>query len=184
LKISTKSLGLAGCYELLPSILEDSRGSFVKTFHDEAFKENGFETCFKEDYYSWSVKDVLRGLHFQVPPKDHVKLVYCPVGMVMDVIVDLRKNSPTFGQYITLDLSAEKANMVYIPVGMAHGFYVKSDKALVVYKVSSVYSPEHDRGIHWNSLGISWPNLEPIVSGRDNKFIGFDNFVSPFIYNE
>jgi dTDP-4-dehydrorhamnose 3,5-epimerase len=183
-KFHKKSLNLEGCYELVPNIMEDDRGMFVKTFHDEAFKRNGFETDFKEDYYSWSIKGVLRGLHFQIPPKEHTKLVYCPVGRIMDVIVDLRKGSPTFGQYTSLYLSSQEANMVYIPAGMAHGFYVESDKALVVYKVTSVYSPIEDKGIHWNSLGIPWPNEEPIVSERDHNFIDFSGFDSPFIFEK
>lgn len=139
-------------------------------------------TCFPEEYYSVSHKNVLRGMHFQSPPKEHTKLVYCVFGEVIDAVVDLRIGSPAYGKFELFDLSAEKANIIYISPGLAHGFYVVSEKAILLYKVSTMYSPEYDTGIHWNSVSIPWPNKTPIVSQRDDKLSPFLEFRSPFFY--
>ena len=173
---------LPGCYEIQPKLIKDERGYFVKTFHEEVFRQNGLVTHFAEEYYSYSTKNVLRGLHFQVPPMAHTKIVYCLSGKVLDVIVDLRRGSPTYGKHVTIDLDAEKANMVYIPQGLAHGFYVTGSHAILQYKVTTVYSPENDSGILWSSVGIDWPDSHPIVSKRDQSFLPFEAFDSPFRY--
>ncbi len=164
-----KETAIPGCYELTPRILSDERGVFVKTFHEGIFKEHGLTTDWREEYYSVSRRGVLRGLHFQLPPHDHDKLVYCTAGVVLDAVADLRKGSPAYGGHVMLELSAEKGNMLYIPRGLAHGFYVKSEAATMMYKVSSVYAPEHDAGILWNSAGIPWPDENPILSDRDRQ---------------
>ncbi|MBI5919131.1 MAG: dTDP-4-dehydrorhamnose 3,5-epimerase [Nitrosomonadales bacterium] len=177
-----KPCKLAGCLELQPRVFEDARGRFVKVFHEEAFRAQGLETGFVEEYYSSSHRHVVRGLHFQLPPQDHVKLVYCVHGAVMDVVLDLRVGSPTYGEYASFELSADRANSLYIPRGMAHGFCALSDDAIMVYKVSSVYSAEHDAGILWNSLDIPWPTSVPIVSARDQFFPALADFASPFRY--
>lgn len=173
---------IPGCYEILPTILRDERGTFVKTFHQGLFLENHFEISFYEEYYSASHKGVLRGMHFQVPPMDQVKMVYCVSGRVFDAVVDLRVGSPTYGRHAVFELTADKANMVYIPRGLAHGFYVLSDTAIMLYKVTSVYSPQHDAGILWNSVGIPWPTNDPVISKRDSEFPGMEDFKSPFAY--
>lgn len=173
---------LAGCFELQPKVFDDVRGRFVKVFHEQAFAEQGLETNFAEEYYSVSHENVIRGLHFQLPPMDHVKMVYCVQGDVLDAVVDLRVGSPTYGRYALFELSASKANSIYIPKGMAHGFCSRSNQAIMVYKVSTVYSPAHDAGVLWNSVGIQWPTNAAILSARDNCFPSFDNFVSPFCY--
>ncbi len=173
---------IPGCYEITPDVFKDERGSFVKTFHQDIFKIHQLETKFTEEYYSVSLRNVLRGLHFQLPPEAHTKMVYCVQGQVIDAVVDLRVGSPTFGQFALFDLSAEKANTLYIPPGLAHGFYVTGETALMMYKVSTVYSPKHDTGIHWDSVGIPWPCTEPIVSKRDSSFAALSEFKSPFIY--
>lgn len=173
---------ILGCYEMQPRVFDDSRGRFVKVFHEKAFAEQGLETNFVEEYYSVSHKNVVRGMHFQLPPMDHVKLVYCVQGEVIDTVVDLRIGSQTYGQFDLFELSAKRANSVYIPKGMAHGFYVLSEQAIMVYKVSSIYSPEHDAGILWNSIGIPWPSNKAILSSRDQVFPSLDKFVSPFRY--
>lgn len=173
---------LAGCFELQPRIFDDVRGRFVKVFHEQAFASYGLETEFAEEYYSVSHKNVIRGLHFQLPPMDHVKMVYCVHGEVMDVVVDLRVGSPTYRQFAMFELGAEKANSVYIPKGMAHGFCALSEQAIMVYKVSTIYSPEQDAGILWNSAGILWPTKEAILSPRDQKFPPLGEFESPFQY--
>ena len=170
------------CYQLQPKKFEDNRGSFVKTFHEKNFQDMGLDTHFAEEYYSISYQNVIRGLHFQLPPHDHTKIVYCVQGEVKDVVVDLRVNSPTYGQFEIFDLSAEIANLIYIPSGLAHGFQVMSETAIMIYKVSTVYHPESDTGILWDSVGIPWKIDNPIISQRDSSFINFSDFQSPFIY--
>lgn len=177
-----KRTSIQGCYELFPVVHSDSRGSFVKTFHREVFATHHLNTVFPEEYYSTSQRGVLRGMHFQRPPHDHTKIVYCVAGRVMDFVVDIRVGSPTYGMYVGFDLNASVANMIYIPSGLAHGFYVVSDQATLIYKVSTVYAPESDSGVLWSSLGISWPTKTPLVSDRDSKFIPLDDFSSPFIF--
>ena len=175
-----KKSKLAGCFEIQPRVLEDSRGRFVKVFHSPEFATLGLETAFVEEYFSVSHKNVIRGLHFQLPPMSHVKMVYCQQGIALDVVVDLRIGSPTYGQFDLFELSSSKANGIYIPVGLAHGFCALSESATMLYKVSSVYSPEHDAGVRWNSMGIPWPVAEAILSDRDKSFSTFNEFVSPF----
>jgi len=175
---------IPGCIELFSKILKDERGFFVKTFHEEVFKSHYLKTHFPEEYFTVSFKGVLRGLHFQMPPMEHVKLVCCVYGSVFDAVIDLRVGSPTYGDFETFELSAEKANMIYIPAGLAHGFYVKSDTAIMTYKVTTVYSPEHDTGLLWNSANIPWPCDNPVLSERDEKFIKLDDYVSPFVYGD
>ena len=173
---------IPGCWEVRCKVFEDARGRFVKTFHAGAFAKSGLETGFVEEYYSVSRQGVLRGLHFQMPPDDHVKLVYAVTGSVLDVVVDLRVGSPTYGQYHLVELSASSANALYVPKGLAHGFYVPRGEAVMVYKVSSLYSPVHDSGILWNSVGIPWPDQQPVLSERDRSFTSFEKFQSPFRY--
>lgn len=178
--IEKRTTNLEGCFELFSAIRKDNRGCFVKTFHEEEFQKINFPLKYKEEYYSVSYKGVLRGLHFQLPPAEHEKIVYCPSGRVLDAVVDLRKNSATYGKYALIELSAEKGNMLYIPKGMAHGFYTCSDQAIMMYKVTSLYSPEKDSGILWDSAGIPWPDMDPVLSVRDKTFSTLDNFNSPF----
>lgn len=171
---------LNDCWELKPRIFKDDRGSLIKTFHEDTFVSLGLATDFKEEYYSVSKKGVLRGLHFQIPPQDHVKCVTCISGKIFDVVVDLRKESSTYKSHFTIELSSEKGNMLYIPKGFAHGFYVLSDEAIFLNRTTTVYSPEHDTGIKWDSCGIEWPNSNPILSEKDIALIEMDKFKSPF----
>jgi len=173
---------IPGCFEIHPDVLKDERGTFVKTFHQDIFGKHGLTTNFAEEYYSCSKKGVLRGFHFQLPPHDHVKMVYCVSGAIMDAIIDLRKGSPTYRQHAVFELSGEKANTLYLGKGIAHAFYVMSDFAIFMYKVTTVYAPEHDAGILWNSVDVPWPNEMPILSGRDKGFPPLSQFASPFIY--
>ena len=177
-----KKTKIPGCFELYPEIKSDERGSFIKIFNNELFTSLGLSTECRESYYTTSYKNVLRGLHFQKPPFDHSKLVFCISGEVLDVIVDLRVGSPTYKQFEVFDLSSEKANGIYLETGLAHGFYVKSSKATLLYNVSTVYSSEHDSGVLWNSIGFEWPNANPILSTRDMSFKALEDFYSPFIY--
>lgn len=175
--ISTK---LEGCFLVKPFLAEDERGRFVKTYHSELFAKAGLPTQWKEEYYSSSRKGVIRGMHFQTPPYDHEKLVYCLQGRVKDVVVDLRKSSPTYGQYVAVDLDAKLGHGLIIPKGMAHGFLALTEEVLMSYKVTSIYIPTNDAGIHWNSFGMDWGVDKPIVSNRDQLHSALSDFSSPF----
>lgn len=161
---------LLGVFEIDNFVQKDERGSFVKTFNSDAFKKEGFDFEFKESFYSVSQKNVIRGMHFQVPPFDHEKLVYVVAGEVIDVVVDVRKNSPAFGQYLVVNLSAGNCKSLLIGKGFAHGFLTITDKAVMHYSTTSVYSKDHDRGIKWDCFGYDWPVSKPIVSDRDQNF--------------
>ena len=176
-----KKSKIDGCLEIFSRVQKDNRGSFVKVFHKPAFQKLGIESEFEEEYYSQSFKNVIRGLHFQLPPKDHDKIIFCINGSVLDVVVDLRKESPTYGKHHSFELNAKQANMIYIPKGMAHGFCSISESSTLVYKTSTVYDPKYDSGILWNSLDINWPTNDPIMSDRDKDFLDFSLFKSPFI---
>jgi dTDP-4-dehydrorhamnose 3,5-epimerase len=182
--LTKRETRIRGCFELQPKRFTDARGVFVKTFQRELFTAQGLDAEFDEDYYSVSEQGVLRGLHFQMPPFDHNKLVYCLAGEIFDAVLDLRRGSSTFGDFETLRLSGENANMVYVPKGVAHGFYTLTPSATVMYKVSTAYSPKHDTGILWSSAGISWPNLSPRVSVRDASFLSLSEFESPFLLQQ
>mgnify|MGYP001497880593 FL=1 len=130
---------IPGCVELLPRKLYDERGYFVKTYHRNFFRALGLNTDWREEYFSVSRRGVLRGLHFQLPPHDHEKLVYCTSGEVFDVVVDLRTSSPTYGRHALFQLSDSTAAMVYIPKGCAHGFYAVSDTATMMYKIGRAH---------------------------------------------
>lgn len=173
---------IEGCFEIIPTSNKDERGRFIKTLYAPFFKANQLEYNFKEQYYSISTKRVLRGLHFQLPPKEHTKLVCCVSGTVMDVVVDIRKGSPTYGKYEILKLESDKANMIYIPPGLAHGFYVLSNQAIVLCHMTSVFSLEHDSGIRWDSLSIPWPEDNPILSKKDRELPVLSDFSSPFTF--
>jgi len=177
-KITTK---IDGFYEVLPKVSEDLRGAFVKTYQESNFVNIGMGVTWNEQYYSISKKGVLRGLHFQLPPHAHQKLVYCLSGEVVDVAVDLRINSPTYGQHDFVQLSAEKRNGVFIDVGLAHGFYTISESAMLLYNVSTEYEPNFDSGIRWDSAGINWGDINPIISVRDSSLIELNKFESPFL---
>jgi dTDP-4-dehydrorhamnose 3,5-epimerase len=183
-KMEIRETEIPGCYEVQPRLLKDDRGVFVKTFHAEEFRSLGLCADWKEQYYSASNQGVLRGLHFQHPPHDHAKLVYCTIGSVEDVVLDIRAGSPTYGKSIVLELSAAKGNMIYLPKGLAHGFCTPSEPATLVYNVSSIYEPDADSGIRWDSIGVRWSIRSPLLSNRDLTFPALDEFQSPFHYSE
>ena len=175
---------LPGCFEILTDMRIDARGGFVKTFNIEIYKSLNIQDVYKEEYYTISKKGVLRGMHFQVPPYQYSKIVYCVYGKIFDVLLDLRVGSPTYKEHKIITLDSDKGNMIYMPEGIAHGFYTLSKKAIVMYKVSKVYSVKHDDGVRWDTAGIQWPDKNPITSNRDTLFLGLDEFVSPFRYIE
>lgn len=154
-----------------PIIFKDSRGFFMETYKQSDFVKNGIKENFIQDNHSYSVKNVLRGLHYQLPPFAQAKLVRCLKGEIFDVAVDLRKNSKTFGMWIGEILSDKNKKMLYIPAGFAHGFITLSDEAEVFYKVTSEYSKNHDRGIIWNDpdISINWGVKNPILSEKDSN---------------
>jgi len=179
-----KESRIKGIFEITPRILSDVRGAFIKTYHKEFFQKKGLEFDLEEQYFSSSKKDVIRGMHFQLPPHAHAKLVGCITGSVLDVLVDLRKGSPTFGQYDCFELTANRHNILYIPVGLAHGFHALSDDAIMLYNVSTTYHKEVDTGIRWDSFSFDWKVENPVLSARDLSFQSLHEFKSPFVYEE
>ena len=169
-----------GCYQIELAARLDARGSFVKTFQSTAFRELGLEAYFSESFYSVSQQNVLRGMHFQLPPSDGAKLMYCLQGEVLDVGVDLRVGSPSYGVCSAFELSASVPSAAYMPRGVAHGFYVRKGPALLMYHVSSEYDPHCDSGVLWSSIGFDWPVADPICSARDAAVVPFESFANPF----
>ena len=157
---------------VIPKVFDDSRGFFLETYKKSEFQQNGINVDFLQDNHSKSSKGVLRGLHYQTNPKAQAKLVRCSKGKILDVAVDIRKNSPTFGKWVGEILSEENKRMLYIPAGFAHGFVVLSNEAELLYKASEEYSPQNDKGIKWNdpNINIDWKiDFRPLVSEKDNS---------------
>lgn len=155
-----------------PRVFGDERGFFMESWNEKAFREKVADVTFVQDNHSRSVKGTLRGLHYQLPPHAQGKLVRVTVGEVYDVAVDLRRDSPTFGQRVGEYLSAENMRMLWIPPGFAHGFFVTSDAAEFQYKCTDYYAPECECCIRWNDpeLGIDWPQAgKPLVSEKDQR---------------
>lgn len=159
---------------------QDNRGGFQKLFNFDFFKENGLEYAFKEFYYSVNKKDVVRGMHFQLPPFDHTKVVYVSKGRIKDVVVDIRKQSSTYGKCFSIELDDHKGQYLYIPKGFAHGFVSLEDGSIVNYAQTSCYSKEHDCGVDAMSISLDWDIENPIRSGRDLTFEKLSDFNSPF----
>jgi len=171
---------LDGVRVIRPRIFEDGRGSFVKTFHAAAFREANLAFEPQEEFFSTSAKNVLRGMHFQVPPAAHAKLAYCIAGRALDVVLDLRKQSPTFGRSHARELNDKNREILFVPVGCAHGFLALEDGTTMVYQTSTVHAPAQDAGVRWDSFGFKWPVRDPILSDRDRKFPALADFPSPF----
>jgi dTDP-4-dehydrorhamnose 3,5-epimerase len=174
---------LQGVFVIETDLFQDERGAFIKTFHKDTFEAQKIHVDFKESFYSLSKKGVIRGMHFHLPPKAHAKLVYVTSGAVLDVILDMRKDSPTYGKYTSIELSAENHKMTFIPIGCAHGFLSLEDNTCMVYLQSGVYDKECDAGVTHDSFGMVWPIENPIMSKRDKEFIKFTEFNSPFTMN-
>ena len=153
-----------------PTVLSDHRGAFLEIYHEDRYRNAGINELFVQDNYSRSVRNTLRGLHFQ-EPQAQGKLVMALEGTVYDVVVDIRKGSPSFGRWYGVELSGDNLRQMYIPPGCAHGFCVTSAAASFLYKCTAYYSPQHDRGIRWNdpALGIPWPTGEPTLSSKDQS---------------
>ena len=169
---------------VIPNQHSDERGYFLENYKESEFFANEIKTKFVQDNFSHSVKGVLRGLHYQKNPKAQAKLVSSLRGEIFDVAVDVRKNSPTFGQWVGEILSDENHKSLYIPEGFAHGFCVLTEEADVFYKVNNEYSPENERGIIWNDpeININWPIDVPILHDKDSKLPLLENTDTDFIY--
>jgi dTDP-4-dehydrorhamnose 3,5-epimerase len=159
-----------------PKVFGDERGFFFESFNHKLFEEAvGYPVTFVQDNHSKSSKGVLRGLHYQLPPHAQGKLVRCVAGEVFDVAVDIRKNSPTFGQWVGVHLSGENKRQLWIPEGFAHGFVTLSETAEFLYKTTSYYSPANERAIIWNDsvINISWNVNQPNLSEKDKLGMSF-----------
>jgi len=167
-----------------PTVFGDERGYFLESYNQKKFEEFIGKISFVQDNESKSAKGVLRGLHFQKPPFDQAKLVRCIEGEVIDVAVDIRKNSKTYGQHVAVLLSGKNKLQLFVPRGFAHGFLVLSDTATFAYKVDNTYAPEFDAGIRWSDkeLNIQWglEEAEVLVSAKDAELPFFLEFESPF----
>ena len=178
--ISTK---IEGVYLIKPKIFNDDRGSFFESFNMKVFqKETNQKINFVQDNQSVSSKNILRGLHFQKPPHAQAKLVRVIKGSVLDVVVDLRKKSKTYGKYILEELSEYNNHQLFLPKGMAHGFLTLEDNTIFTYKCSEFYCKEAEDSIIWNdsSIGIKWPDIIPLLSKKYLYAKKFSSFVSPF----
>ncbi|HAF30841.1 MAG TPA: dTDP-4-dehydrorhamnose 3,5-epimerase [Bacteroidales bacterium] len=174
---------LTGVFEVTLKPHMDERGFFMRTFDIDLFQKSGLDFNWVQENHSRSEKKgIIRGLHFQLPPYSETKLVRCIHGAVLDVFVDLRKDSLTFGQWDSIELSAENKKMILIPRGFAHGFCTLSDISEVVYKVDNVYSKESERGILWNDpeIGIEWPVNDPVLSEKDKQNLTLAEFVQQY----
>jgi|TARA_R110001599_G_scaffold42486_3_gene127862 dTDP-4-dehydrorhamnose 3,5-epimerase len=170
-------------YVIEPKVFEDSRGYFLESFNQRVFKELGLETIFVQDNQSLSQKGVVRGLHYQNPDKSQIKLIKVVSGSILDVAVDIRKESPTYGQHVSTILSSDNKRMFYVPHGFAHGFLTLEDNTVVQYKCSDFYSKEHESGIMWNDkdLDINWGiNYIPVVSDKDKNNTHFKDLKTLF----
>jgi dTDP-4-dehydrorhamnose 3,5-epimerase len=177
-----KEAKIKGIFELRPKVFCDVRGTSIKPFHNETFVGLGFCSVYNEDLIVTSHKNVLRGLHYQNPPYAQAKLVYCIEGSILDVVLDIRAGSPTYGSYETFQLSSARRNMIYMPEGFAHGYLALEDNSVVMYKMSSVYAQQYEGGIRWDSIGMDWGVKNPILSERDKRFLPFNEFKSEFMY--
>ncbi len=162
-----------------PDVFRDARGSFFEIYRRDLFQKNGIQTDFVQDNQSYSLKGALRGLHYQIAPKEQAKLVRVVRGEVFDVVVDIRPGSRTFGRFVAETLSDKNRKMLFVPAGFAHGYVTLSDEAEFLYKVSELYSPSHERGLRWDDkdLGIPWPKLDKayLLSDKDKLYPGLKN---------
>ncbi len=180
--MKVQQTGFEGLYIIQPSVFEDKRGYFFESWNQQKFRDQGLDFDFVQDNQSMSAANVLRGLHFQVPPWEQGKLVQVTQGSALDVVVDLRKDQPTFGQNYKLVLSSREKNMLWIPPGFAHGFLTLEDNTLFFYKCTQLYNKESERAILWNDpqLNIDWGIENPVVSEKDKSAMNFRDFNSPF----
>lgn len=176
---------LAGVLIITPKRFSDARGWFCESYNKARMNDAGLDYNFIQDNHSFSApKETLRGLHYQSPPHAQDKLVRCTRGMIFDVAVDIRKGSPTYGQWIGEKISAEDGRQILIPKGFAHGFLTLEDNTEIQYKCTENYAPQSDGSIKWDSVGINWGSDAPLLSDKDAKAPPFDTWQTPFVYGE
>lgn len=178
MKLDPIPLALSGCFAVSLPTFGDDRGSFFKLFHESGMGAYLPGFLPREIYLTSSASGVVRGMHFQVPPDDHGKVVIILSGRVCDVLLDLRPGLG-YGTATSVELSPEGHNAVLLPKGIAHGFYAHEDNSALLYLVETVHSPDNDRGVMWNSFGYDWPVSDPILSLRDQKHPALAQFVAP-----
>jgi dTDP-4-dehydrorhamnose 3,5-epimerase len=175
-----KKTQISDCYLLELDKRADSRGCFVKTYSEIMWNELNLKIDIKEDFYSISNKNALRGMHFQLPPKSMIKVVQCLKGKILDVILDLRVSSPSFKKVLSFELSEERPELIYVPSGCAHGFLSLEDQSLVSYKVSENFDPNLDSGLRWDSFGFDWGIATPQISERDRGLKPMADFLGVY----
>ena len=178
-----KERKLKGTFEITLKPLGDHRGFFMRTFDHDIFKKSKLDRQWvQENHSKSSTKGIIRGLHFQLPPHAETKMIRCIKGAVLDVFVDLRKGSSTFGQWDSIELSEENKKMIFIPRGFAHGFCTLTDISEVVYKVDNYYTPSHEQGLLWSDtdVNIDWPTTSPVLSDKDQKNLTLKDFINKF----
>lgn len=173
---------IPGPVEILPRVYGDIRGSFFESFSEKRLAQAGISGEWVQENQSCSDLGVVRGLHFQKPPFAQSKLVRVAAGRALDVVVDIRRNSSSYGRHLLLELDSERFNMLYVPAGFAHGFTALEDNTLFLYKCTNYYAPESEGGLLWNdpALGIDWGVQNPTISAKDQVLPTLANFKSPF----
>lgn len=178
-----KGLEVEGCYLITPTVSMESTCDLINIFSESQFNIYGLSTEFKEEYYAIAKSGTVRGMHFQLPPEGHDKLITCIVGEIEDIVIDLRKESKTFGKFTKVNLNEENKNLIYVPSGCAHGYYISGNKeALIYYKVTKPFIRSLRGGVHWNSLNIPWSfdYNKVLVENEDTTWPKFEDFSSPF----
>lgn len=174
---------IKGVFEIQLDPVKDHRGFFMRAYDAQIFKKQGLDRKWIQESHSYNAKiGTVRGFHFQLPPNMETKLVRVVNGAVLDIFLDLRKNSHTFGQWAKIILSAQKNNMLYLPPGIGHGMCTLTDNTVMLYKIDAYYMPEHEDNILWNSpsLKIDWPVKNPTISERDAKAPTFQEFMEKY----
>lgn len=173
---------LEGVFIITPKVFQDNRGYFYESFSAKDWEDAGLSNNFVQDNQSLSGKGILRGLHFQAPPYAQGKLVRVVKGAVLDVAVDIRKNSPTYGKHIAVELSETNFKMMWVPAGFAHGFLTLEDDTIFTYKCTNTYNKESEGGLMWNdpAIGINWGLENPNLSDKDKDYLPLEKFESPF----
>ena len=182
MSITVQKTSLPGVVVIEPRVFTDKRGFFLETFHNKRYAEHGIKKAFVQDNHSHSSRGILRGLHYQLN-QPQGKLIYVVKGEIFDVAVDIRRGSPTFGKWFGGILSSYNKKQIYIPEGFAHGFYVLSDTADVIYKCTDFYNPDDEFGILWSdpTIGIAWPVASPILSSKDSQYPKLNEIAEDFL---
>jgi dTDP-4-dehydrorhamnose 3,5-epimerase len=181
--MEVRATDIPGCHRVNVRVGTDDRGGFIKSFDKAQYRSFGLREDWQEEIHTSSRRGVIRGMHFQTPPAEHAKLLYCVAGEVLDVVVDLRRGSPTFGEHRAFVLQADRGDALYVPSGLAHGFAARSKTAMMYYKITGPYAPAHDLGIAWDGFGFDWQVENPILSERDRSHPTLADFQSPFVFH-